>query len=468
MKILLINPFGTPFEVLSPPLNLAYLASYARKFLDECDFKIIDFERDKPDIDNQIEVIIKESPDIIGMTALSTNFRGAIQLAHAIKKYAPEIKIIMGGVHVTATRTEKIGDIDCVVYGEGERAFVELLQMIKRGEDLPYNYSAELLRDIDIIPAWDLIDLSAYKFFAPFKKRRQAVVYWSRGCPFNCVFCSNAVWRFKTPRVRYRTSHNIIEELLWLKNNYKVGEVYVFDDEINTNPEWLRSVVEEIIRNKLQIYWKCQARASTSLVSYDLLSKMREAGCWQIAWGIESGSNRVLSGIKKRLKIEEVLHALRLSKKAGIVNQGLFMLGNIWLEGGRLEGESLSEAKETIEFAKRLRDEGLLDYIQFNVATPFPGSEMYEIVRKFRLMKRDIDESLFFDTHSLVFEHPRISWQEMNKLHKKAWREFTFSPSLVIRHIMGIKTFEDIKNIIMSAGVAAKVLFTGHARRIKR
>ncbi len=468
MKILLINPCGTPFEVLSPPLNLAYLAGYAMKFFNDCDFKILDFERDKMGMERQIEVIIRESPDIVGMTALSANVSGALQLSHAIKRYAPKIKIIMGGVHVTATRPERIENIDCVVYGEGERAFVDLLQMIRRSEPLPYNYSTELLKDIDIIPAWDLIDLSAYKFFAPFKKRRQAVVYWSRGCPFNCVFCSNAVWRFKNPRVRYRTSRNIIEELLLLKNNYNVGEVYVFDDEINTNPEWLKGVVEEIIRNNLKIYWKCQARASASLISYDLLLKMREAGCWQIAWGIESGSNRVLSGIRKRLKIEEVLHALRLSKKAGIVNQGLFMLGNIWLENGTVEGETLSEAEETIEFAKRLRDEGLLDYIQFNVATPFPGSEMYEIVQKFGLMKKDIDESLYFDTHSLVFEHPRISSEEMKRLHKKAWREFAFSPSLIIRHIMRIKSLEDIKNLIRSAGVAAKVVLTGHARRIKR
>lgn len=468
MKILLVNPFGTPFEVLSPPLSLAYIASYTRQVYDDCEIKIFDFEKDKLDIDTQIGIILKESPNIIGLTSLTPNFNGAIKLVRAIKENLSQVKIIIGGVHVTATRPERMENVDTVVYGEGEKAFVELLGLIKKGETLPFNYSSSLMKDIDIIPAWDLIDLKSYKFFAPFKKKRQAVMYWSRGCPYNCVFCSNAVWRFKIPRVRYRSPHNIVEEILLLKNNYNIGEVYVFDDEINTNTKWLVSVLDEIIKNKLDIYWKCQARASRYLVSEELLNKMREAGCWQIAWGIESGSNRVLSGIRKKIKKDDIIYALRLSRKAGIVNQGLFMIGNIWLEDGRVEGEGFSDAMETIEFAKNLREEGLLDYIQFNIATPFPGSEMWEIVNRFGLLKMDITNSLYFDTHSLVFEHPRMSPAEVAFLHRKAWKEFVFNLSLVMRHILKLRGIDDLKNLIRSAGVALKVLTTGHARSLKR
>jgi radical SAM superfamily enzyme YgiQ (UPF0313 family) len=472
-KILLINPANRKTEVLSPPLGLAYIAAYTRKFFPNYSYKIIDFGLRTAHKREQVELIKRENPWIVGITAMTPNIHSAYKLAKIIKKELPDTLIVLGGAHISAVKTIESKDIDVAVLGEGENAFVDIIKMYKRNSEkkqMPKIYSGALLKSLDNFPAWDLLNLSDYAWFQPSKNNAQAVIYWSRGCPFNCIFCSNCVWRLKAPRVRFRSPENIVKEIRLLQTNYGVKEVYVFDDEVNTNIRWLFKVCEAIIKSGIKIAWKCQMRANKNLVSSELLAIMKKAGCWHIAWGLESGDNDVLKNIKKHVTTEEIYRALDIAKQAGITGQGLFMLGNIWRNSnGRPSGETYQDCQKTINFAKKLRDNKMLDYVQFNIATPYPGSEMWNIVHEFNLFNKSktFDEKWDMDTHSLTFKHPILSENELLRLHNQAWKSFSLSPRLVLTHLSRIRNIGDIKNFFASARIVLNVLLTGHTRSRK-
>lgn len=463
-KVLLINP-STKAKILAPPLGLVYLASYARNVFPDCQFKLFDFGVFKKSMEEQAKIIAEEKPDIVGITAMTPNFSSALNLAEVVKKINPSIIVILGGVHVSAVGKPNSPFQDSVVLGEGEQAFVELLQMHQSGNPLPKVHTTDFIKDIDFFPAWDLVDFSNYSWFSPSKYKSQAVVYWSRGCPFNCTFCPNVIW--KPQKVRFRTPENIVDELELLQKKYKIKEVYVFDDEINTNPDWLIQVCDEIVKRNLNIVWKCQMRASERETPDQLFTKVKEAGCWHIAWGIESGENYVLKHIRKHLSTGEVYRALKLSKDVGITNQGLFMLGNIWYDQkGKPAGETYEDCRKTIDFAKKLRDLRYLDYVQFNIATPYPGSEMWDIVQRFNLLRNfEGWDGWGIDTHTVLFNHPALTEQDILKLHREAWMTFSFSFSLLLSHLFRIRNFDDIYGLLRSARVACNVILTGHPRK---
>lgn len=468
-KVLLINPLGTDSEVLGPPLGLAYLVGYARPLFPDCHFKIFDFDVNKTSIADQLNTVRSENPDIIGITATTLSITGALKLAQLIKRDNDNIPIFLGGSHVSAAPDYDYPYIiNTAVPGEGEQAFADLLRIYEFGKNYPRLHRTGYLKDIDFLPAWDLIDFQKYVGFNPVKFKPQTTVLWSRGCPFNCVFCSNCVWKNSIPRVRFRSPQKIVDELQLLNKNYNIREVFVADDEANTDPQWLAKVCDEIVRRGLKIAWKCQMRVNKILTPPYLFKKMREAGCWHIAWGIESGKNSVLKGINKMIKIDEVTEALHLSKKAGLKNMGLFMLGNIWEdEKGGLAGETLSDCQETLTFAKKLRDHNLLDYVNFNIATPYPGSRMWSIVKKFNLMKiKNFDKwsTQNMDFHGTPFNHPYLSEKELLSLHRKAWATFALNPLLIFRHIVNIRGFNDFKKLFNSARIIFRVILTGHPR----
>jgi radical SAM superfamily enzyme YgiQ (UPF0313 family) len=238
------------------------------------------------------------------------------------------------------------------------------------------------LSNINFFPAWDLVDFTKYDI--PVRKKYPvSYLLPSRGCPYNCVFCSNPVWKIKKPWLRLRDPKNIAAEVKYLYER-GVREIYIRSDTFNANINWAISVCEEIERMKLKdVFFQCNLRANS--FNEELARKLRAINCWLVHIGIESGNNRVLAGINKGITIENVIQTCKTLKKYGIQVYGFFMLYNIWEENGILKYETTQEVEQTLRFARNLLKKKLIKYMSWSIANPVIGSRLHDIALKHNL-----------------------------------------------------------------------------------
>jgi radical SAM superfamily enzyme YgiQ (UPF0313 family) len=399
MKVLLINPPTFQEEKPSiPPLGLAYIAGVLRKSLFEVDVIDFDLERDK--FENFERIIDKIAPDILGIGALTLQVENAYTIARIVKEKFSETLIIIGGPHPSSlperTLKEANGNIDIVVIGEGEYTFLEIVKR-RNLEDIQgiiYQKNGTIFKndlrppisDLDELPmpARDLLPLTKYKGWGPLKKQPTTHLITSRGCPFDCIFCSEK--SVFGNRYRKRSPKRIVDEIEYLIKTYGMNELAFYDDLFTLNKKHVLNICKEIQARKIQIEWKTLSRVNT--IDYEMLQAMKSAGCWLISYGFESGSQKILDNIRKKQTIEQGLKAAELTKKAGIKFFGFFMLGNI--------GETEKTVCQTIQLAQKIRP----DYFQFTIVRPDPGSFLYNL-------------------YQAEIEKAEISWREYYAFPKK-------------------------------------------------
>lgn len=380
MKTMLIFPYvGEDVSIDEPPLGILYLASVLRQ---ETEVKVVDAHVDRLRPQALMGPISDMQPDIIGISCNTLQVTETYSIARTIKERYPHIKVVVGGPHPSIKAEEMLQaceEIDIAVVGEGEATIKALVRCIQEGSPLSevpglvYRDTGrlvatpkrEFIGDLDEVPfpSHDMNEpLTRYKLFPI------VGVLPSRGCPFHCLYCSNPVWGRSNRR---RSAKNIADEVEFLVNTYGVRGIDFHDDIFNLNPKDVLSLCDELINRGLnkKVAWACEARVNRKLVSKELLDKMREAGCRLISFGIESGNQKILENIRKKITLEEVERAVSLTKEAGIAVRGFFMIGN-W-------GEDVSTVFDTIRFSKKLG----VDAAQFTIATPFPGSDYYEIIK---------------------------------------------------------------------------------------
>jgi anaerobic magnesium-protoporphyrin IX monomethyl ester cyclase len=431
LHVTLVNPpypKGAHQHPPFTPLGLGYLAAVLEKNKYEVD--VIDCQALRLSYDDFKIELSKRKPDIVGMTSTTLTYKSALRIAKIAKEVHPKCLTVLGGVHVTFwddKALQECPDLDVVVRKEGENTILELVQKLETGKSfsgvlgITYRKDGKIVKNADrpYIEDLDSLPFPAHHLWPIERLRKYGKVIFplmtSRGCVFWCEFCS-AVRMFGR-RFRMRSPKNVVDELEYLHNTYGADNFTFYDDTFTINQPRTAEICKEIINRKLKIQWDCETRVD--MVTKELLLTMREAGCYAIWYGVESGSQRIIDAMGKGFSLKQVMRAFKWAKEAGLMVVAGTILGS--------PGETKETAWETIKFVERLNP----DDVGFYIATPYPGTPMYDLVKeKGWLRVTDFDK---YDTATPIFELPTLSMQELREIREQAFQRFYLRPTYVLR-----------------------------------
>lgn len=373
------------FVPRSIPIGLGLLASYLIKH--NYNPEIVDEEIT---ITNENFIINKiknmSAPKVFGISAMTTNISRACDIAKIIKKIDKNATVIMGGIHPTVFPEEVLqsGCVDFIVRGEGEKAILTLLQELKKNNNNFENIKNIVYLDKDAnikynetdMTPFDLneLPLFAYELFDK-KHYDLGFILSSRGCPFDCIFCSQ---RAITKKYRSRDNNLVIQELDYLINKQGQTNITFFDDFFTGNKKRVFELCK-MIRDK-ELYKKCSFGVQTRGDSIDreILQEMKRSGFNNLMFGFETSSNHLMQVINKRETVEDNINAIKLAKEFGFSTEATFIFG--------FPEECYEDRINALLIAKNIG----LDRARFNNATPYPGTELYkQAISQNRLYKEE-------------------------------------------------------------------------------
>ncbi|MCL5277048.1 MAG: B12-binding domain-containing radical SAM protein [Deltaproteobacteria bacterium] len=416
------------------PLGIFYLASYLRE--NGFEVALTDGEAENLQTKDIVNKIRQFSPQFVAISSTTVAFHRAIELAKEIKHNYANIKIILGGPHITSNVTHALS-YNCFDYGvlrEGEITLTELLNTLYEGENISeingiafrntqneiiVTKPREYINNLDVLPfpAYDLIkDINLYTPPPSNYKDLPVVnIITSRGCPGLCTFCDNNVFGRK---YRQRSAENIFQEIKYLYNNYKIKEIAFVDDTFLIAKKRLFKLFELLESEGIYLPWTCMARIND--VNYELLQYLKAKGCWHISFGIESGDETILKIIKKNLSLEKVNQVINWCKILRIKTKGFFIIGH--------PGETIATIDKTITFACKLR----IDDVVATINTPIPGTIQYAEIDKYGTA--DITDWSQYNYWRPVFVPKGLSKEILLKKHKEFYKRFYFRPRIIIRY----------------------------------
>ena len=460
-KVLLINPprfnelIGkTPAIVekhrgYNPPLGLLYVASYVENHSPHR-VDVIDAQPNEWSYEELKAIIQEKDFDVCGITAMTFTLIDVKKTCELIRSIKPDATIVLGGPHVHLFPEETIAwpEVDYLVQGEGEIAFVDFLNKLGDPEQIPtvpgivyktengetYNAGvAASTTDLDTLgfPAREKLDITKYTSLLA-RDNTITTMFTSRGCPFRCTFCDRPF----SPVIsgfRWRSAQHIADEMeMCLEMG--IREAYIYDDTFTVRKDRVHEICDEIIKRKLNFKWDVRAHVNT--VNKDLLAHMKEAGCDRIHYGVESGNDRMLREIKKNTTVEKIKSAFKQADEVGIERLAYFIIGQ--------QTETPDDINDTIALAKELKP----NYVHFTVFCPYPGTAIYQQGLETGILERDVWRELAVDpTPDFVLpvweEH--LSREELQEMLVKCYKSFYLRPNYIAKNMLKIRTVGEFK-----------------------
>lgn len=428
------------------PMNLAYLAAVLRTA--GFDAVIVDYETTPYSERHLQQVLLQARPAVAAITCTTPTVTSAAQLAAAIKSSAPEVTTVVGGAHASALPTQTMQEFpvfDYLVAGEGELTLRELCIRLRDGgkdaavkglvfrEDGAVS-SAEarpLITDLDSIPfpARDLIDYSTQAGHSSrgfSNKLLSTELFTSRGCPFGCSFC--AIQATFGRSVRFRDPLFIEEEVRRMVRAQHFNHVVIADDTFTLQPDRAAAISEILGRSGITS-WNCDTRVNT--VSLELLKTMKGCGCGKVAFGVESGSQRLLDLIGKGITVDQVRRAVHWARQAGIRH----------IEGNFIIGCDPSETAADLEKTRELITSLPWTFVSVAVIVPYPGTP----VRERMLSAGLIDRQVGWEEYVIFGKRPgwrteNFSADDLLQHQRSLTRSFYLRPSYVLSRLASIRS----------------------------
>jgi len=440
LEVTLVNPpisVSDPevlsvLEINTPPMGLASLAAPLERA--GYGVTIIDAPLLKLTFSQLGKQLAKKQPEVIGVTAMTPQIIDAFRTITIAKKVCPEAVTVLGGAHATflpVKTLQSCSDLDVVCVGEGEQTLLELVQTIEKNGQfskirgtfcqengrLIKNETRPPVSNLDELPfpARHLLEMDKYKVFG--KKITIGAILTSRGCPFHCAFCSSN--RIFGKKFRTRSPKNVMDEVEQVVSDYNPATIEFSDDLFTMNHKRVQVICKEYKKRRIDLPWACSSRVNT--VSRTLLREMKRAGCHLIFYGIESGSQRILDAMRKGITIRQIEETIKRTNQERIDTYGAFILG--W------PGETIQEINKTITFAKNLD----LDFSQFSIATPYPGTFLYDKIKEEGLLTSE--DWTQFTAGRPIFATNEFSEKDLRTLLRKAYRSFYLHSKFIIRQL---------------------------------
>jgi anaerobic magnesium-protoporphyrin IX monomethyl ester cyclase len=464
MKVALVSPPVTAQALVGetasmkavlnviPPLGLAYLAAVLEE--NGHDARIYDCSIGIS-LAELAGYLAEFQPGVVGITSTTPTFPHACTTAEQVRQILPEAVIVLGGAHVSAVPDALAHEcFDVGVIAEGEMTMLELVTQIEE-DGLPdlsgiaglvYRRDGEIhlteprgyIKDLDTIPppARHLLPpLSAYSPTpASYRKLPLAVLMTSRGCPYQCTFCDRKVFGNLT---RGHSPERVVAEVEEALHRYGAKEIRFFDDTFTYDKRRVLRICELFLEKDLHFPWTCLTRVGA--VTKELLKTMKEAGCWQVLYGLESGDPRMLAALKKGHTVEQNEQAVRWAQEVGLGVRGDFIVGT--------PAETQESLERTLQFAKGLK----LDYAHFNKFVPFAGTELYEELAEQGYEFDVSDLPTILDHQATPYVPPSMTADEFHAFLDRANREFYLRPAHILRRLRRTGTWDELMGQVKGA-----------------